>query len=166
MPHTIDIRAARTADLDFIRKVLNHEILHATSVYDETPRTASQMAQWWRQKQQRREPILLAWRQNQPLAYATYGAFRPWEGFRYTVEHSIYTTSEARGTGVGHALLEALITAARQQQIHCMMAGIDGENKGSYAFHARHGFKEVGRLPQVGRKFGRWLDLIFMQKML
>ena len=101
--------------------------------------------------------------------WATYGDFRDserWPGYRFTVEHSIHVREESWGRGIGRALINALVERARREGKHVMVAGIDSENTGSIRFHERRGFWEVGRLPEIGEKFGRRLDLVLMQRML
>ena len=100
------------------------------------------------------------------LGYATYGPWRPHDGYRHTVEHSLYVREGLRGRGTGSTLLTALFERARAQGIHVMVAGIDADNEGSVRLHERFGFTRTGVLPQVGTKFGRWLDLAFLQLVL
>lgn len=103
------------------------------------------------------------------VGVATYGDFRDSvqrEGYRFTVEHTIHVDEHTRGLGVGRALMEALVDRARAAGLHAMIGAIDGENQESLAFHERLGFVEVGRLPEVGRKFDRWLDLVLVQRTL
>lgn len=95
----------------------------------------------------------------------TFG-FRSGQGYRHTAEHTIYLADAARGQGLGHALMEAVEDHARSNAIHSLFAGVSAENPGGVAFHAKRGFRTVATLPQVGRKFDRWIDLILMQKML
>ena len=89
-----------------------------------------------------------------------------WPGYRHTVEHSIHVRQDCWGRGIGRALVDALVERARAQGKHVMIAGIDAENVGSIRFHERLGFFEVARLPEIGEKFGRRLDLVLMQRML
>jgi phosphinothricin acetyltransferase len=103
---------------------------------------------------------------NPQLGFASYGDYRPWDGYLHTVEHSIYIHPDAQGRGLGRALLAALIERAEAQGKHVMVAGIEAKNAASIALHRRAGFEEAGQLREVGRKFGRWLDLLFMQKTL
>ena len=98
--------------------------------------------------------------------FASFGDFRPWPGYALSVEHSVYMEEPARGRGIGSALLQRLIDEARARGKHTMIGGIDAENLASITLHAKFGFTEVGRLREVARKFGNWLDLIFMQRIL
>ena len=99
------------------------------------------------------------------LGYASFGPFRgSWPGYRHTVEHSVHVRADQRGRGLGTALIHALFAEAQARDVHVMVGAIDAENTGSLRLHARLGFVETGRMPQVGRKFGRWLDLVFMQR--
>ncbi|MNQ95519.1 N-acyltransferase YncA [compost metagenome] len=112
-------------------------------------------------------PVLVALNaQGEVLGYASYGTWRSIEGFRHTVEHSVYVRGDQRGQGLGPALMQALIERARQAGLHVMVAAIESGNAASIRLHERLGFVTTGQMPQVGRKFGRWLDLTFMQLML
>ncbi len=97
------------------------------------------------------------------LGYASFGDWRAWDGYRHTVEHSVYVRSDQRGAGIGKALMEALIGRARDIGKHVMVAGIEAGNTGSIRLHEKLGFEQAGLLRQVGTKFGRWLDLAFLQ---
>ena len=113
--------------------------------------------------------MLMADDAGEVAGYASYGPFRgegKWPGYRQTVEHSIHVREDYWGLGVGRALIEGLVERARTADIHVMVAAIDSENEGSIRFHARLGFVEVARMPQTGQKFGRWLDLVLMQRIL
>jgi L-amino acid N-acyltransferase len=100
------------------------------------------------------------------LGYASYGPFRPFDGYRLTAEHSVYVAETARRRGVARALLTALEERARAQGLHVLIGGIAADNEPSLRLHAQLGYHETGRLPEVGQKFGRWLDLVFLQKLL
>ena len=100
------------------------------------------------------------------LGYASLGDWRAWDGYRHTVEHSVYVRADQRGKGVGEALMHALIKRARRIGKHVMVAGIEAKNAGSIRLHEKLGFEHVGHLKQVGTKFGCWLDLLFLQLIL
>jgi phosphinothricin acetyltransferase len=111
--------------------------------------------------------VLVAVAGSEVLGFASFGEWRgAWPGYRYTVEHSVHVRGDVRGRGVGRALLEALFPAALALGKHVMIGGIDAANDASIRFHARLGFERVACFREVGHKFGRWLDLIFMQRFL
>ena len=98
--------------------------------------------------------------------FASFGDFRPWPGYRFTVEHSVHVRADCRGRGVGGALMTPLVARARDLGKHVMIAGVDAENLASQRFHERLGFVKVAHFREVGFKFGRWLDLVFLQRRL
>jgi phosphinothricin acetyltransferase len=162
----IILRKAEVADLEEILKINNHEILHSTINYDFEAKTLKEQTEWFNQKNLAGFPVLVAVSDGKISGFATYGTFRPKPGYRFTVEHSVYLGENFRGKGIGTLLLKELITIAKESGIHTMIGGIDSSNKGSYLFHQKLGFKEVARFSEVGHKFGRWLDIIFMQLIL
>ena len=161
-----DIRDAIESDLPAILAITNEAIANTTAVWNNTPATLEARTAWMRDRQARGFPVLVATDGGKVLGFASFGDFRPFEGYLHTVEHSIYVAPEAQGRGVGKALLEALVGRARALGKHVIVGGIEAGNTASIALHARAGFVETGRLPEVGQKFGRWLDLVFMQRML
>jgi phosphinothricin acetyltransferase len=110
--------------------------------------------------------VLVACQGREIIGYASYGPFRTWPGYRHTVENSIYLAASARGQGFGTQLLRALLQRADAQRLHAVIAGIDGDNVGSMRLHEKLGFVKVAQLKEVGRKFDRWLDLVFYQRLL
>jgi phosphinothricin acetyltransferase len=148
--------------------LFNEIVAQSTAVYADLPETLEHRAAWMAQRQAQGLPVLVAEGPGGAvLGFASFADFRGgFPGFRHTAEHSVYLRAEARGQGLGGRLLEALLREARAQGRHAMMASIDSGNAPSLRLHARLGFREVGRLPQVGCKFGRWLDLVLMQKLL
>lgn len=150
-----------------ILEILNEAILNSTALYDYKPRTAEDMVNWFEVKRAGNFPVIgIESAEGELLGFASYGTFRAWPAFKYSVEHSIYVHKDHRGQGLGRELLAAIIEAARLQQKHALIGAIDAENFGSIALHEKFGFKAVGTLPQVGFKFGRWLDLVFYQLIL
>lgn len=162
------IRDAVDADLPVICDILNDAIHTGTAVWSWTPTTLEARRAWLAERTGRGFPVLVAADEGDGpvLGFASYGDFRPWEGYGHTVEHSIYVAAHARGRGLGCDLLDAVIARARAQRKHAMVAGIEAGNAVSIALHRHAGFAEVGRMPEVGRKFDRWLDLVLMQLML
>jgi phosphinothricin acetyltransferase len=161
------LRDATEADLQRILEITNHAIVHTTAIWSVEPTTLDGRTAWFRGRRQRGYPVLIAeGTDGGVLGFASYGEFRPRDGYRHTVEHSLYVDAELRGRGIGSALLAALIDRAAGAGVHVIVAGIDGENTGSIRLHERFGFVTAGQLREVGHKFDRWLDLIFMQRIL
>jgi L-amino acid N-acyltransferase len=160
------IRDATEADLPAITAIVNDVIETTTAVWTYAPTTLEARTQWWRERVAAGFPVLVAAEEARVLGLASYGAFRPWDGYLHTVENSIYVDRAARGRGAGRELLAALLPRATAQGKHVMIAGVEAQNVASLRLHAAFGFTEAGRLLQIGRKFDRWLDLVFMQRML
>ncbi len=147
--------------------IFNDAILHSTALYDYRPRTLQTMAAWFEAKRAGAWPVLgLEAAEGTLLAFGSFGPFRAFPAYKYTVEHSVYVHADQRGRGLGTQVLRALIEAARGRELHAMIGAIDADNAASLALHERLGFRRVGTLPQVGFKFGRWLDLAFCQLLL
>ncbi|MGB6007423.1 N-acetyltransferase family protein [Castellaniella sp.] len=152
-----------TAILD----IFNEAILNSTALYDYAPRAPESMGPWFAAKEKGGFPVIgIEDASGALLAFGSYGTFRAWPAYKYTVEHSVYVHPDHRGRGLGREILQALIAAARDRGVHALVGGIDAANAGSIALHKRLGFSHVGTLPQVGFKFGRWLDLSFYQLLL
>ncbi len=162
----MDIRDATEADLAGIMAIYNHAVAHTTAIWNETEVDLANRALWLADRQRAGYPVLVASRDGEVLGYASFGDWRAFEGYRHTVEHSVYIRADQQGAGLGRALMEALIARARGMGKHVMVAGIEAGNAGSIRLHEQLGFVHAGFLPQVGTKFGRWLDLSFLQLQL
>jgi len=162
----IKIVPATLQHLTGILAIVNHAILHTTAVYDYAPRSYQDMETWLLDKLAANWPVIVAEQDGEVLGYASYGTFRFKEGFKFTVEHSVYVADGNQGKGIGYKLVEQLIVLAKDQGLHTMIGCIDNDNAGSIAFHKKFGFKEAGVLYESGYKFDRWLDLLFMQLIL
>jgi L-amino acid N-acyltransferase len=150
-----------------ILQIFNEAILNSTAVYDYRPRTAATIRSWLETKSRADLPVIgLEDEGGQLLGFATYGSFRDRPAYKYSVEHSVYVRSDRRRKGLGMVLLTALIDAARSQDRHVMVGGIDVENAASIALHRKLGFACAGTIRHAGYKFGRWLDLAFYQLIL
>ena len=150
-----------------ILDIFNEAIQTSTALYDYQPRPLASMETWFTNKDKGNFPVIgIEDEAGSLLAFGSYGTFRAWPAYKYSVEHSVYVHKDHRGKGLGIQVMEAIIAAARQRDVHAMIGGIDASNAGSIALHERLGFKHVGTLPQVGFKFGRWLNLAFYQLLL
>lgn len=150
-----------------ILEIFNDAILNSTALYEYKPRTLETMRAWFDTKQAGGFPVIgVEDGAGVLLGFGSYGTFRAFPAFKYTVEHSVYVHKDHRGRGLGRTLMRELIATARQNGLHAMMGGIDASNAGSIALHEQLGFKHVATLPEVGFKFGRWLDLAFYQQIL
>lgn len=160
------IRDAEPADLEAMRAIYNEVLASSTAIFSNIVRTSEAQARWFEERSTQGWPVIVGCCDGAVIGYATYGPFRSWPGYRHTVENSIYLASHARGRGLGAVLLNALLERARAQGLHAMIAGIDGDNAASMRLHEKLGFTKVGELRQVGRKFDRWLDLVFYERLL
>ncbi|WP_207493976.1 GNAT family N-acetyltransferase [Aridibaculum aurantiacum] len=162
----IAIRLASLSDLPSIRQIYNDVILHTTAVYDYEAHSEQMMQEWFANKEKDGFPIFVAVDGDAVIGFSTFGPFRRWAAYQYTVENSVYVAETARGKGAGRLLLNHVVDAAKLQGNHCIVAGIDATNQASISLHQSVGFKEVAHFKEVGYKFGRWLDLKFLQLML
>ena len=160
------IRHAEEDDLGGILAIYNEVIASSTAVYTETPASLDDRRAWWAERRAQGFDIFVAVEGVEVIGFASFGPFRPWPGYRFTVEHSVHVRADRRGAGVGTALMHEIIAAARRQHKHVLIAGVDAQNAASIQFHERLGFERVAHFRQVGFKFGRWLDLVFLQLML
>lgn len=157
------IRDAVPADAVAILSIYNHAVLETTAIWNDAASDLAGREAWLSARQAAGFPVLVAEIDGVVAGFASFGDFRAWEGYRFTVEHSVYVAPDRHRAGIGRALLAALIERALAAGKHAMIGGIEAGNTASIRLHEALGFREVGRLPQVGAKFGRWLDLVFLQ---
>jgi L-amino acid N-acyltransferase len=160
----MQIRDATEADLPGLVAIYNEVIATSTASYAYEPVTLADRREWWRARVALGYPVLVAAEPSGVLGFASFGDFRAWPGYRFTVEHSVHVRADCRGRGVGTQLLRALVSRAAACNKHIMIAGVDAANAASIRFHERLGFIRVGHLREVGYKFDRWLDLVFLQR--
>lgn len=150
-----------------ILDIFNDAIINSTALYDYQPRTMENMVAWFEQKSKGNYPVIgIVDDQNQLQAFGTYGPFRAFPAYKYTVEHSLYVHKNHRGKGLGKIILQEIIKNAMHQDYHCLVAGIDSTNETSIALHKTSGFEFCGSINQAGYKFSNWLDLEFYQLLL
>ncbi len=166
MKPAFEILPACEEDLPGILAIYNHAIQHTTAIWNNALVDLDERQRWWRARVDAGFPVLVALKGVRVAGFASYAPFRAFEGYKATVELGVYVEEESRGEGIAVALLRALETHARAAGMHVMVGGIAADNGASIRLHRRHGFVETGRLPEVGRKFDRYLDLVFMQKIL
>jgi len=160
----MQVRDAAAGDIDGIVAIYNDAVLHTTAIWNEKTVDAANRAAWLADRQRVGYPVLVAIDDVGAVAgYASFGDWRAFDGYRHTVEHSVYVRKDCRGAGIGKTLMVALIDRARRIGKHVLVAGIDAKNAGSIEMHKKLGFEEVGLLKEVGSKFGAWLDLSFLQ---
>lgn len=162
----LQVRDAREKDMAGVLAIYNDVIATTTAIYRDDPATLEDRREWWQARAALGYPVLVAVEEGEVVGFASFGDFRASPGYRYTVEHSVHVRAGRRGSGLGQALMQPLIARARALGKHVMMAGVDADNAGSIRFHERLGFERVGRLREVGFKFGRRLDLVFLQRLL
>ncbi|MDM0104279.1 N-acetyltransferase family protein [Variovorax sp. J22R24] len=160
----MQVRDAEAGDIEGIVAIYNDAVLHTTAIWNEKTVDAANRAAWLADRQRAGYPVLVAVDDSGTVAgYASFGDWRAFDGYRHTVEHSVYVRKDCRGAGIGKTLMVALIDRARRIGKHVLVAGIDAKNAGSIEMHKKLGFEEVGLLKEVGTKFGGWLDLAFLQ---
>ena len=154
------------ADLPAILDIYNDIIQNTTAVFHYNQQTLQMREEWFTQKQKEGFPVFVAEENNDIAGFSTFGQFRAWQAYQYTVENSVYVKAGQRGKGIAKALMQPLIDTAKDMNLHTMIAGITADNEASIALHKQFGFVETARLKEVGYKFDKWLDLIFMQLIL
>jgi len=163
----MEIRSAELGDLPGILAIYNDVIATSTAVYTDTPVVLENRRDWMEGRQRQGFPVLVGVDASGVAGFSSFGEFRgAFNGYRHTVEHSVHIRSDLRGQGLGRKLVEALFPLARMRKVHVMIGAIDAANAGSIRFHEKLGFTQAGLFREVGRKFDRWLDLVFMQRFM
>jgi phosphinothricin acetyltransferase len=162
----MQIRDATIDDLPGLLAIYNDVLATSTAIYAEQPVTLEERTAWWTLRTTQGYPVLVALDDAGVAGFASFGDFRAPPGYRFTVEHTVHVRADRRGQGVGNALMAPLLARAAAAGKHVVIAGVDADNQSSLRFHERLGFERVAHFRQVGFKFGRWLDLIFLQRFL
>jgi L-amino acid N-acyltransferase len=161
------VRPAVPADLPGILEIYNDAVLHTTATYDYEPRTLEHRRQWFEERQREGYPVLVAVDEDGRVeGWSALNPFHARVGYRFTAENSVYVAADRRGRGLGGQLLGPLVEAGRARGLHAIIAAIDATNEPSLRLHARFGFEKVGHFKQTGFKFGRWLDVVYMERLL
>lgn len=159
------IRPATRADLPGILEIYNDAVLHTTATYDYEPRTLEHRTQWFEERQREGYPIFVA--VDDAERVVGWSALNPYHarmGYRFTSENSVYVAADVRGRGIGKLLLAPLIEGAKARGLHAIIAAIDATNEASIRLHLAFGFEKVGLFREVGFKFDRWLDVVYMER--
>ncbi|MDQ7093579.1 N-acetyltransferase family protein [Desulfosporosinus sp. PR] len=157
------IREAIEKDLKDILEIYNDAILNTTSVYDYKAHTLDDRIQWYEKKKQDGYPLLVFEKREKVVAFATFGPFRAWPAYKYTIEHSVYVHKNHRKEGIATKLIREIIKIANEREYATLVAGIDATNESSLKMHEKMGFKPSGVIKKAGFKFAKWLDLAFYQ---
>ncbi len=161
----LETRAAKEDDLPALLTIYNEIIANSTAIYRDASTTLEERLAWFRARAAAGFPVLIADRGGEVLGFASYGDWRgAFPGYRHTVEHSVHIAAAARGSGAGAALMGHLLDLAREAGVHVMVGAVDADNAASLHFHDKLGFARAAHFHEVGRKFGRWLDLVFVEK--
>ncbi len=164
------VRDAVEADLPAIGHLFNVLIPTATVAWRDHLADEAEMEAWYGDQRAEGFPVLVAELEGEVVGYTCWGRFRGgprFPGYRHTVELTLHVDGAHHRRGIGRTLLAALVDEARRRgDVHVLVAGIDGDNEGSLALHRAMGFEEVARMPEVGRKHGRWLDLVLVQRIV
>lgn len=168
---TVTLRDATEQDLPAVTAIYNSTVDDTTTAWTDTPDTLEQRRAWFADRQAAGDPVIVAVDDegDAVIGFTAWSWFRGeghWPGYRNTREHSIHVAADHQGQGLGRLLIEALVDRAREAGVHVLVAGVDSATEGSLQFHQRMGFVEVARMPEVGRKFDRWLDLVLLQRII
>ena len=163
----MQVRRATSEDLPGILEIYNEAVLHTTATYDYEPRTLEQRRQWFEERQRDDYAVFVAVDEAGRIGgWSSLNPFHTRPGYRFTAENSVYVEADQRGRGLGKLLLAPLIDAAQVRGLHAIIAAIDAQNEASLRLHARFGFEKVGHFKQTGFKFGRWLDVVYLERIV
>ena len=157
------IRSMEARDLPEVLAIYNDIILTSTAVYINEPQTLQEKKKWYTERNLAGYPLLVYEEEGEVAGFATYSQFRPYPGYQYTMEHSVYVHKAHYQKGIATKLMRELIRIAEAQGVKTLVAGIDALNMGSIKAHEKLGFEHVGTIKNAGSKFGQWLDLVFYQ---
>lgn len=159
----MDVRDATASDANAITAIYNDAVARTTAIWNDATVDVANRLAWLAERERQGYPVLVAAVEGELIGYASFGDWRAWEGYRHTVEHSVYVRADRHRGDIGEALMTALIPRAKAIGKHVMVAGIEATNVASIRLHEKLGFERAGLLREVGTKFDIWLDLIFMQ---
>jgi len=165
MPPKTLIRSATLTDLAAINEIYNHYVTNSVCTYQEVPSTADERRRWF-DAHGPNHAIIVAELDGQIVGYGSLSSFHQRSGYRFTAENSVYVRHDLLGRGIGGELLAELIRRARSLGYRAIIAAVDSEQESSFRLHERSGFVRCGHLKQIGFKFGRWLDVIYLQYLL
>src|ERR1700685_2865170 len=140
----METRDAQADDLPDILAIYNDVIATSTAVFSDAPATLDDRTAWWKSRVSQQYPVLVATDATGIIGFSSFGDFRSWPGYRFTVEHTVHVRADCRGQGVGTQLVQALLPRAAACNKHVMIAGVDAANAASIRFHERLGFTQVG----------------------
>jgi phosphinothricin acetyltransferase len=160
------LRDAALSDAAAILPIFNQAVMETTAVWSDKLSDLTEREEWIRTRIAQRLPVIVCEIDNRVVGYASLSDFRTLDGYRYTKETSVFVETTQHRRGIGRALVMSLLQKAHQIDAHAIVAAIDANNAASIALHESLGFREAGRLRQLGRKFDSWLDLIYMQILL
>jgi L-amino acid N-acyltransferase YncA len=165
-PNRITVRPACRGDCPAILAIYNDAVLNTTATYDLEPRTLEHREAWFDDHVRQDLAVYVAEEAGCVVGWGSLSRYHDRYGYRFTCENSVYVAASHRGRGFGALLLGPLVEAARVRGLHTLIAAIDASNEASLRLHARFGFEKVGHFKEVGHKFGRWLDVVYLQKTL
>jgi phosphinothricin acetyltransferase len=157
------IRQANERDLNDILEIYNHAILNTTAIYTYKPQTLEERRLWFDNKVKDGYPVYVYEENEMVIGFSTYGSFRAFPAYKYTIEHSVYVKDECGNRGIGTSLLNEVLKDATRREYATIVAGIDSANEKSIKMHEKLGFQHSGTIKRAGYKFGKWLDLTFLQ---